>query len=85
MDDTVSVILRFPGERLAQFSVSYYGNPQNSYTVVGTKGALEVNPGFTYGMKLEHLLTEVYGEETRELQEHRSFWRRDEVFLRMYS
>lgn len=54
LDDTVSVILRFPQERLAQFTVSYYGDKQNTYTVVGTKGALEVNPGFMYGMPLEH-------------------------------
>ena len=52
-DDTVSVILRFPNERLAQFTVSYYGNSVDTYTVVGTKGLLEMNPAFMYGMSLE--------------------------------
>ena len=56
-DDTVSVILRFPEARLAQFTVSYYGNAADSYTVTGTKGVLEVNPAYTYGKPLEHFLT----------------------------
>ncbi len=57
-DDTVSVILRFPRNRVAQFTISYYGNKLDSYTVVGTKGSLEVNPGFMYGKPLEHYLVE---------------------------
>jgi len=66
-DDTVSVMLRFPGERLAQFTVSYYGNPIDSYTVIGTKGLLEVNPGYMYGNPLEHRAQ--YGKEKK----HESF------------
>jgi predicted dehydrogenase len=53
-DDTVLVTLRFPGDRLAQFVVSYYGSPLDTYTVLGTRGSLEVKPGFTYGEALEH-------------------------------
>jgi predicted dehydrogenase len=63
LDDTVSVMLRFPRERLAQFTVSYYGNAVDSYTVVGSKGLIEVNPGFTYGKALEYTLQ--VGEETK--------------------
>lgn len=53
-DDTVSVILRFPQQRLAQFTVSYYGNNLDTYLVAGTKGSLEVNPAYMYGKPLEH-------------------------------
>jgi predicted dehydrogenase len=56
-DDTVLVTLRFPGDRLAQFVVSYYGSPIDTYTVLGTRGSLEVKPGFTYGEALEHTVT----------------------------
>jgi predicted dehydrogenase len=56
-DDTVSVSLRFPADRLAQFVVSYYGSPIDTYTVLGTRGLLEVKPGFTYGEGLEHTVT----------------------------
>jgi predicted dehydrogenase len=66
-DDTVCVTLRFPGERLANFTVSYYGNTIDTYTVVGTKGLLEVNPGYMYGKPLEHYAR--YGQK----DEHESF------------
>ena len=66
-DDTVSVVLHFPGERLAQFTISYYGNQVDTYTVVGTKGLLEVNPGYMYGKPLEHYAQ--IGKETK----HSSF------------
>ena len=66
-DDTVSVTLRFPGERLAQFTVSYYGNQVDTYTLVGTKGLLEVKPAYMYGNSLEHFAQ--YGKEKK----HESF------------
>jgi predicted dehydrogenase len=55
-DDTVTVMLRFPEGRLAHFVVSYYGNAIDAYTVLGTKGSLQVQPGYTYGESLEHFL-----------------------------
>jgi predicted dehydrogenase len=48
----VSVTLRFPNQRLAQFTVSYYGNVIDQYTVVGSKGLLQADPGFMYGKPL---------------------------------
>ena len=56
-DDTVAVTLRFPGNRLAQFVLSYYGNTLDSYTVVGTKGSVQMNPGYMYGKPLEQSIT----------------------------
>ncbi|HEX6496036.1 MAG TPA: Gfo/Idh/MocA family oxidoreductase [Acidobacteriaceae bacterium] len=56
-DDTVTVMLRFSEGRLAHFVVSYYANAIDTYTVLGTKGALQVQPGYTYGKSLEHSLT----------------------------
>lgn len=52
-DDTVAVTLRFPENRIAQFTMSYYGNTIDSYTVVGTKGNVVMNPGYIYGKPLE--------------------------------
>jgi predicted dehydrogenase len=54
LDDTVSVTMRFPENRIAQFTITYYGNIYDSYTLVGSKGILEVNPAFMYGKPLEH-------------------------------
>jgi predicted dehydrogenase len=56
-DDTVTVMLRFPEGRLAHFAVSYYGSATDTYTLLGTKGSLQVQPGYTYGKSLEHFLT----------------------------
>ncbi|MCY0389279.1 Gfo/Idh/MocA family oxidoreductase [Robbsia sp. Bb-Pol-6] len=56
-DDTIAVTLRFPGERLAQFVVSYYGNTLDSYFVVGNKGSIHMQPGYMYGKPLEQVTT----------------------------
>jgi predicted dehydrogenase len=51
--DTVAVTLRFPGDRFAQFSVSYYGGPLNTWVAVGPQGSVTLDPGYTFGKKLE--------------------------------
>ncbi len=56
-DDTVAVTLRFPNERIAQFTISYYGNSIDSYSVVGTKGNVVMSPGYMYGVPLEQQTT----------------------------
>ena len=55
-DDTVCITLRFPGERLAQFTVAYGLNPINEYRIVGTDADLLVNPGFMFPGPLKHQL-----------------------------
>ena len=54
--DTVCVTLRFPGNRLAQFTVAYGLNPVNEYRTVGTDADLLVNPGFAFPGPLKHQL-----------------------------
>ncbi len=71
-DDTVAVTLRFPGDRIAQFVVSYYANTIDSYVVIGTKGSVQVNPGYMFGMSLEQ--SQVIGEKTS----HQSFRNTDQ-------
>lgn len=56
-DDTVSVTLRFADHRVAQFVVCYSGANVDQYRILGTKGDLEVSPGFTFGVGLRHHLT----------------------------
>ncbi len=55
-DDTVAVTLRFPGNKLAQFSVGYYGGPVNSFTAVGTKGSIVLDPCYMFGKPIEQTL-----------------------------
>jgi predicted dehydrogenase len=56
-DDTVSVTLRFADHRVAQFVVSYSGASIDQYRVLGTKGDLEVSPGFMFGVGLKYRTT----------------------------
>ncbi len=63
-DDTVSVLLRFPGDRMAQFTVAYGLNAHNHYRIHGTDGDLLVQPGFMFPGPLKHTLT--MGETTTE-------------------
>ncbi|HEV2645548.1 MAG TPA: Gfo/Idh/MocA family oxidoreductase [Acidobacteriaceae bacterium] len=51
--DTVAVTLRFPGDRLAQFNLSYFGNSTSSFFAVGEKGAIQLDPAYMFGQGLE--------------------------------
>ena len=62
--DTVAVTLRFPKNRLAQFNLSYFGNPTNSLIALGTEGVLQLDPAYTFGKGLEQIVT--IGEKKKE-------------------
>lgn len=62
--DTVAVTLGFPGDRLAQFNLSYFGNPTNSFIAVGEKGSIQLDPAYVFGKPFEQL-TDIGGSKTR--------------------
>lgn len=64
-DGTVTVVLRFSGGRIGQFTVSYETDAVDEYRVVGTKGDIVMSPGFTFGKGLAGKLTT--DGETRDL------------------
>lgn len=72
VDDTTTAVLRFEGERFAQFTVSNSTASTSSYRVVGSAGDIRVEPAFDYREGLEHYLT-VDGK-TR----HKAFSKRDQ-------
>ena len=55
--DTVAITLRFPGERLAQFTVAYGLNSVSEYRITGDKGDLHLAKGFAFPGPLTHELT----------------------------
>ena len=57
LDDTYAVTLRFPGDRLAQFTVSYYANNVDSLTISGTKGSIHMDPAYGFGDAMEQRVT----------------------------
>jgi predicted dehydrogenase len=72
VDEMVSGILRFPEERVAQFTCSFGAADTGGYRIVGTKGDLRVDPAFDYARELQHELT-VNGKSRRTV-----FSRRDQ-------
>lgn len=70
--DTVSVIMRFPQQRLASFVASFSAAPTAKYQIVGSRGELIVNNGYEYEEEIEHILT--IGNKSK----RRVFKRRDQ-------
>ena len=56
-DDTVTVMLRFPGGRLGQFTVAYGLDSVSEYRVCGDKGNLLLRKGFAFPGPITHELT----------------------------
>lgn len=72
-EETTSAILRFPGrERLASFTVSFGASDVSEFRVVGTRGALVMDPAYEYAGELKHRVT--INGRTRE----RTFPKRDQ-------
>ena len=56
-DDTVTVMLRFPGGRVGQFTVAYGLDSVNEYRIVGDQGDLRLKHGFGFPGPITHELT----------------------------
>src|SRR5205085_2423129 len=55
--EMVSVMMRFPAERLATFTCSFGSADVSRYTLIGTKGTLTAEPACDYSMAIKHRLT----------------------------
>lgn len=56
-DDTTVAVLRFPGDRTAQFCVSNTTARVSSYRIAGTRGDLRVEPAYECLGEIVHTLT----------------------------
>jgi len=72
IDEMTSVVMHFPGERLASFTCSFGAADVSRYSVIGTKGSLTAEPAYDYSIGLRHQVT--IGEKTTS----RSFPKRDQ-------
>ena len=52
-EESASAILRFPGDRLATFCVSFGTDKTSGYRIIGTQGSLRVEPGYELAKGLE--------------------------------
>jgi glucose-fructose oxidoreductase len=55
VEEMVSAVLRFPGERLATFTCSFGAADGSRYKLIGSKGILQADPAYQYaeGTRLE--------------------------------
>jgi predicted dehydrogenase len=57
VDEMTSVILRFPGDRLATFTTSFGAAKVSTYQVIGTNGDLRVDSAYSSDSEVKHTLT----------------------------
>lgn len=57
VDEMTTAVLRFPGERLAQFCVGQGEAAVSNFRVIGTEGDLRVEPAYEYAEGQAHHLT----------------------------
>jgi glucose-fructose oxidoreductase len=72
-DEQLAGILRFPGERLATFTIGFGAAHASAYTVVGSAGSIRLDPAYSHAGALQ------MEEHTARGQRRRSFARRDQV------
>jgi glucose-fructose oxidoreductase len=70
--ETVSVVMKFPEQRVATFTCSFGAADRSAYEVVGTRGSLRMEPAYEYAEGLGYELT--IGERKR----RRKFAKRDQ-------
>jgi glucose-fructose oxidoreductase len=73
IDETVSAILRFPGERVASFVCSFGAADMSRYEVVGTDGHLCVDPAYDYAMELKYEIVKGKKEVAKEIPKRDQF------------
>jgi glucose-fructose oxidoreductase len=62
-EETISVIMRFSGARLATFTASFGAAATGSFDLVGTRGSLHVDQAYEYAEAIRQRVT--VGERTR--------------------
>lgn len=80
--EMTSVTMRFPDERLAQFTVCFNGGSTGSYTVVGTKGSVKLEPAFSYAERIEMTVTVEGKEEKKSFRRSQQFGAEMEYFAK---
>ncbi len=67
VEEAISAVLLFPGERLATFTCSFGAADVSSYRIIGTKGDVRVEPAYEYASGLGYTLTINGKQRTKKL------------------
>jgi len=73
VDEAFGVTLRFPHERVAQFTCSYGAHDRAHYEVIGTDGILTLDNAYDYQAEMRMWISGKHGEKTR------TFEKRDQI------
>src|SRR5205807_2463059 len=77
IEETASAVLKFPKERLANFTCSFGAADVSAYRVVGTKGDVRIEPAYEYATKLAQHVT-IEGKKKKQV-----FSKRDQFALEL--
>jgi predicted dehydrogenase len=73
IEEAVSVVLKFPGERLASFDCSFGSKDVSRYEVIGSSGRIAVDPAYEYIEELKYVITVDGREEKHKVNKHDQF------------
>jgi len=69
IDEAIAVTMRFPNERVAQFTCSFGAHARAHYEVIGTDGFLELDHAYEYGSSIQLHLEGVTGPRLRTFEQ----------------
>jgi len=72
-EEAFAVTMRFPGERIGQFSCSFGAASRATYSLVGTEGRLDLENSYEYASEMTLHVTSKHGTKTR------TFEKRDQI------
>lgn len=64
----MSVLLKFPGDRSAQFTVSFGSFEQDEYRIVGSKGSITLDQAYEYALPRTLVLSSSSGQRRRKFR-----------------
>lgn len=73
VDETTSVVMRFPGERLATFTTSFGALRTSSYSLIGSKARLRLENSYEYSQPMTLELIEKTGTSRYEFEPRDQF------------
>jgi len=74
IDEQVTAVLRFPGQRLAQITCSFGAHDHSAFVVVGEKGRISLDPAYEHSSALT-----VEMEVTNRRPQRKRFPKRDQI------
>ncbi|HEY1559141.1 MAG TPA: Gfo/Idh/MocA family oxidoreductase [Kofleriaceae bacterium] len=73
IDEAFAVALRFPDERVAQFTCSFGAHDRSHYEIVGTEGIIELDNAYEYAAEMKLRVQSPHGAKER------TFEKRDQI------